>query len=180
MARQTGDTKIIGSFGGLTFYRMWRKYYVRSKSSLSRERVLQAKEFEKSRQNASVFALAVKLAKLVYDHLPEGSRDQKTVWYPLRNKAQAMLRAGRQEAEVLQQLYIEYLEPHIATKAQTEEKKNIHSFKHTTLTVDQLCQQLKTCNAMLRHLLEEPNQFSKKAKTKKRSMKKKTLHRSFG
>ena len=65
MAIQSGIIKIEGTIGGLTFYKVGNQYFVKGKSSLTRERVLNDEGFERTRENAGEFGCAAKAGKLV-------------------------------------------------------------------------------------------------------------------
>jgi hypothetical protein len=61
---------VTGTIGDLTFYKLFEKYYVRTKSSLDRERIKRDKAFERFRRCASVFGRASALASVLYWSLP--------------------------------------------------------------------------------------------------------------
>src|ERR1700744_5048572 len=74
MARQTGILRLKGTMGGLTFYQMMERYYVRRKSSLTRERVRKDKAYALFRWHADLHGQAARVAKPLYWLLPEGKR----------------------------------------------------------------------------------------------------------
>ncbi|MFT3826221.1 MAG: hypothetical protein QM731_20020 [Chitinophagaceae bacterium] len=65
-----GVHKFERSMCGLTFYRLYNKWYIRRRSSLTGRRVKTSKRFEKSRQAAAKLGVASKLAAAVYRVLP--------------------------------------------------------------------------------------------------------------
>jgi hypothetical protein len=67
MARQTGNMRLEGTFGELTFYKMKSNYYVRSKRNVSKTRFQKSREFARVRENGNEFAAAVKSGKLLRD-----------------------------------------------------------------------------------------------------------------
>jgi hypothetical protein len=71
MARQAGNLKLEGTIDSLTFYRMNGIYYVRTKSSLDRKRILRDPRFERFRQCSKVFGKASKLASELYRLFPK-------------------------------------------------------------------------------------------------------------
>ena len=66
MAEQIGIIKLRGTFGNLTFYPWGRKHFVRLKSSLTRRRVKESPEFERSMQSSARMGRGSKLASKVY------------------------------------------------------------------------------------------------------------------
>ena len=105
MARQSGPILLEGTIAGITFYQVDGKHYAKKKNSpLSKRRYKSDPRLARTRQNASWFALAQKMARLVYATLPKGARSQKLVWYPLRNKAQELVRKGLEQQKILKEL----------------------------------------------------------------------------
>ena len=105
MAKQAGDIKISGTIGQLTFYQVDGKYYVKAKSEISRARIMKDKCFTLTRRNAAWFALAQRIAAEVYHLLPKDKRSQKLVWYPLRNRAQELVRKEMDDRKEAQGVY---------------------------------------------------------------------------
>jgi hypothetical protein len=73
MAQLAEGVHFSGSIGNLTFYQRWGKTFVRTKGSVTRERVLKNREYSKTRQYANNLALASRIASPVYNpmrHLP--------------------------------------------------------------------------------------------------------------
>ncbi|MEN6454880.1 MAG: hypothetical protein ABFD10_11515 [Prolixibacteraceae bacterium] len=65
MARQTGDIRLTGSLGGISYYYDSRNgYLARKKSKLNRDRVLSDPAFGKTRENASDFGTASRASGL--------------------------------------------------------------------------------------------------------------------
>ncbi|HEV8283097.1 MAG TPA: hypothetical protein VGQ09_02240 [Chitinophagaceae bacterium] len=108
MARQTGSNEFEGTIGPVTGYKMRGRYYLRMKSSLDRKTVLTDKRFFKTRENAKWFAEAQKIAKEVYQELSPLQRDRRKVWYPLRNKAQQMVKKKLSREEIIRDLRKEF------------------------------------------------------------------------
>ncbi|MFT3827818.1 MAG: hypothetical protein QM731_28130 [Chitinophagaceae bacterium] len=65
-----GVHKFERSMCGLTFYRLYNKWYIRRNSSLTGRRVKTSKRFAKSRESAAKLGIASKLAASVYKPLP--------------------------------------------------------------------------------------------------------------
>ncbi|HEY9363066.1 MAG TPA: hypothetical protein VIQ00_07390 [Chitinophagaceae bacterium] len=71
MAKQTGIHKITGLIGETSFYQVEDKFYARSKSSLTRKRVLNDPAFTQTMKYAGLLARASKMASLIYHTLPK-------------------------------------------------------------------------------------------------------------
>lgn len=70
MARLTSTPSFIGTFGPITIYFMFGKYYMRSCSSLTGKRVKTDPAFYKTMQHAALLAKASPIALKVYALLP--------------------------------------------------------------------------------------------------------------
>lgn len=120
MARQTGILPLTGTIGGITFYRMQGAYYARSKSSLDKKRIYRDKAFTRTLQNARWFGKAVEIAREVYrQHFERSNKNRLKVWYPMRNRAQELVRGDVSEAEVKRILVLEFV--HLGIQKQTGE-----------------------------------------------------------
>jgi hypothetical protein len=111
MATQTGTVLFEGTIGNVTGYRMNGKHYLKTKSSLSRRQILKKDCFSNTRRNAKWFGEAQSIAKQIYHELPPDKRDQFKVWYPLRNKAQVMVRKELPREEIIRHLRNEFIVP---------------------------------------------------------------------
>ena len=63
MARQIGIIRATGTIDGLTFYRLAGKYYLRRKSSLTKERIKKDKAYELFRWHSSLHGAAAKIVR---------------------------------------------------------------------------------------------------------------------
>jgi len=111
MATQTGIVLFEGTIGNITGYRMNGKHYLKTKSSLSRRQILKKDCFSNTRRNAKWFGEAQSIAKQIYHELPPDKRDQFKVWYPLRNKAQLLVRKELPREEIIRHLRNEFIVP---------------------------------------------------------------------
>ena len=110
MGRQHRPDPITGTIDILTFYKKHGKYYFRLKSSLDKERVNSDKAFHKTRQNASCFGLAVTLAQPIYEkNFTRSDANRFAVWYPMRNRAQVLVREGVDIQQIREMLYQEFV-----------------------------------------------------------------------
>jgi hypothetical protein len=112
MARQTGSVVFEGTLDNLTGYKMYGRYYIRMKSSLDRKKILKDNRFLKTRRNAKCFGEAQKIATQLYHELLPTQRDRYKIWYPLRNKAQQMVRSEIPREEIIRQLRSEFITSH--------------------------------------------------------------------
>jgi hypothetical protein len=118
MATQAGAILFEGTIGNITGYRMNGRHYLKSKSSLSRKQILKKDCFSNTRRNAKWFGEAQTIAKQIYHELPPDKRDQFNVWYPLRNKAQRLVRKEWPREEIIRHLRNEFILPlHPQTKS---------------------------------------------------------------
>jgi hypothetical protein len=112
MAKLPKGIFIRGNIDGFNFYIMKKKRphrtYCRKKSSLTRERVLKDKEFEKTRSYASKLAIASRMASGIYKALP---RDIKGHWLyrTIAGDAASLLYEGKTEEVVKQLLWDKYI-----------------------------------------------------------------------
>src|SRR3954466_7420376 len=110
MARQTGILPLTGTIGGITFYRMQGEYYARGKSSLDKKRIYRDKAFTRTLQNARWFGKAVRIAREVYrQNFERSNKNRLKVWYPMRNRAQELVRQEVGEVEVKRVLLQEFV-----------------------------------------------------------------------
>jgi hypothetical protein len=79
MARQTGSLKITGTIDNLTFHQMDGRYYVRTKSSLTRKRVLRNPAFKRSLQRVELFGIASNIAAALYKQLPQSQKGKNVI-----------------------------------------------------------------------------------------------------
>ena len=109
MAKQAGQFVFTGTVGDATGYKMNGKYYLKTKSEISLRRIRRDYRFSNTRRNAKWFGEAVKLAQKIYYELDRCDRSQHKVWYPLRNRAQELVRKGLAEEEIIRLLWEEFV-----------------------------------------------------------------------
>ena len=100
---------ICGTMHNLTFYCMAGRNFVRTKSSLTRKRVLHSPQFERTRQYAGLMAKASRIGSLVYNELPEYWR-QGWMYRSFTGEALTMLKERKKEEEIQQLLRQRYVE----------------------------------------------------------------------
>jgi hypothetical protein len=110
MAEAFPPFPIERTIGNLTFYIMEGRNFVRKKSSLTRRKVLYSPQFKNTRHFAGLMAKASKIGSRVYNALPHYWR-QGWMYRSFTGEAYKMIKAGRREAEVQQQLLQRYVEP---------------------------------------------------------------------
>jgi hypothetical protein len=89
--------------GNVCVYRMRGKVYLRSKSSLTRKRVLKSKAFEKTRKYAGDLGKASRLASAIYREFPSAKRD-RSKYQAITGMAASLLYQGLGEEEVQEML----------------------------------------------------------------------------
>ena len=78
MAKQIGLLQIMGTVHGICFYKMDGKYYARTKSSLSGERVKSDPVFAETMRYAERMEIASKIASAIYRQtVPEHERSRE-------------------------------------------------------------------------------------------------------
>jgi len=128
MARMTEGFHYSATIGDLCFYQ-WRGIScVRMKSTLSGKRVKKSKEFEKTRQYASNFAIAARIASPVYKALPIDIR-ARWVYRSIVGEAASLLYQGKSESEVNDILWGKYI---YDSPVENKVEKTPNSIKETT------------------------------------------------
>ncbi|HZI01361.1 MAG TPA: hypothetical protein VEX63_09440 [Flavisolibacter sp.] len=79
MAKQSGPIQITGTIDALAFYKMDGRYYVRTKSSLTRKRVLRDTAFKSSLQRTELFGIAANLASSLYKQLTKSQKGKGVI-----------------------------------------------------------------------------------------------------
>ena len=99
---------VSGTVGNVCIYEVDGQLYMRSKSSLTRKRVLKSKAFEKTRRYASDMGKAARLGSAVYWDLPVEKRN-RFVYQAITGMAASLLYKGVSEEEVQNILKKEYV-----------------------------------------------------------------------
>jgi hypothetical protein len=110
MAEVFAPFPIQGTMCNLTFYIVEGRNFVRTKSSLTRRKVLYAPQFKNTRHHAGLMGKASKLGSHVYNALPEYWR-QGWMFRAFTGEAYTMLKAREKEEDVQQLLMQRYVEP---------------------------------------------------------------------
>jgi hypothetical protein len=110
MAEVFAPFPIQGTMCNLTFYMMEGRNFVRTKSSLTRRKVLYSPQFKNTRHHASVMAKASKIGSVVYKALPAYWR-QGWMYRSFTGEAYTLLKAGKKEEEIQQGLMQCYVAP---------------------------------------------------------------------
>src|SRR5437764_9894714 len=108
MARHIGIIRATGTIDGLTFYRLMGKFYVRRRSSLTKERIKKDRAYELFRWHSSLHGAAAKIARPLYWMLPERKR-RHHVFGRLTAFVKALLREGKSVYEVVEVFRREWL-----------------------------------------------------------------------
>jgi hypothetical protein len=111
MAKQTGPVLFEGTISNITGYQVNGKYFLKQKSAISKRRFKRDPRLANTRRNAAWFGQAVKYAQKVYYELCIDERDQRKIWYPMRNRAQELVRKGVAADEILCLLREEFILP---------------------------------------------------------------------
>lgn len=109
MIQLTKNLHFRGTIGNLTFYQCKGRNLVRTKGSVTRERVLKNQEYATTRQYANKLALASRIASPIYRALPENRR-ARWVFRTITGDAASLLYKGMTENEVRGILWRKYLQ----------------------------------------------------------------------
>jgi len=107
MAKQIGLIKITGTLGGITFYKMNKKFYARQKSSLDGERVKTDPRFGKTMAEAHGLGNASTAASEVYRQLPARRKGHGVIGR-LTGKIRKLVRQGMDIEEAKLQIKREF------------------------------------------------------------------------
>ena len=103
MAWFKGIPPVTGTIGPVCIYKMYGRYFMRTRSSLTGERVKKDPAFRKTMEYASLLAKASRIASAVYAGLPAHQK-QHALYRKLTGEAMTWLKYGWEEAAVLQWL----------------------------------------------------------------------------
>ena len=103
----------------LTFYMMEGRNFVRTKSSLTRRKVLYSPQFKNTRHHAAIMAKASKIGSLVYSALPAYWR-QGWMFRSFTGEAYTMLKAWKKQEEIQKLLMQRYVEPIVNKQPENE------------------------------------------------------------
>src|SRR5262249_40393367 len=109
MAKMNEGVFISGTIGNLTFYQMYGRTYMRTKSSLTRKRVLKSAAFENTRKHAADLGRAAQIGSVVYRALPAEMKG-RWLYRSITGEAASLLYEGQPEEEVLAFLWKKYIE----------------------------------------------------------------------
>jgi hypothetical protein len=113
MARLTESIHLRATIGNLIFYQ-WRGLpCVRTKGSVTRERVLESQEYATTRKYASNLAIASKIASPIYRAMPADVR-ARWVYRSITGDAASLLYKNMSEKEVTEILWKKYIADKVA------------------------------------------------------------------
>jgi hypothetical protein len=94
--------------GEVCVYRMYGEIYLRSKSSLSRKRVMTSKTFEPTMKYAARMGKAAQIASVIYQKL-RASKKERSMFQTITGEAASLLYREYAEQEVQNILSEEYM-----------------------------------------------------------------------
>jgi hypothetical protein len=103
----------------LTFYMKDGRNFVRTKSSLTRRKVLYSPQFKNTRHQAAITAKASKIGSLVYNALPAYWR-QGWMFRSFTGEVYTMLKARKKEEDIQQLLMQRYVAPIVNKQPENE------------------------------------------------------------
>src|SRR5687767_13576435 len=120
MAKQVGPIFLVGTRDGFTWYKMEGKFYVRSKSSLSRKRVKRSPRFALTRLHADYLARGSRIASETYRSLPRDLREHR-MYRAITGEAMQLLKQMIPEEEIRKLLYTKHVQPVLDAQRTNEE-----------------------------------------------------------
>lgn len=121
MAKLPGDIDFTGTIDGLTIYKMYGSYFVRTKSSLTGKRFWKDKAFEGSRKSSGQLAKASTLTSGFYRTYP-AEHKRKGLFNEMTGKVKLWMKEGKTEGEMLLLLQEHYP---VKQKKIKKEKKQV-------------------------------------------------------
>ncbi|NII25781.1 hypothetical protein HB364_11850 [Pseudoflavitalea sp. X16] len=107
MAKYTGIPPITGTIGPICIYKMYGRYYIRTRSSLTGKRVKKDPAFRKTMQYAALLAKASRIGSTVYAIIP-ADRKQHALYRKLTGEAMTWLKYQWTEEDVIAYLVKQY------------------------------------------------------------------------
>ena len=131
MARLRKGILFTATIGDICFYQRYGRTYTRQKSTLTTERVLKDKEFEKTRQYANNFAIAAQIASPIYKALPADTR-ARWIYRTIAGHAASLLYKGKTTEQVNNILWKKYIHNQKANEEKAIAAGRAFSNKDTT------------------------------------------------
>ena len=108
MARLAEGIHFSATISNLIFYQRWGQTFVRTKGTVTRERVLESQEYATTRKYAGKLGLASKIASPVYRALPADVR-AGWIFRSIAGDAASLLYKGISEKEVTEAMWKKYI-----------------------------------------------------------------------
>lgn len=108
MAKAPEGIHFSGTIGNICFYQWGDTTFARTKSSLTRDRVLKSKEFAATRKHAGDMGKASRLASEVYKELPADIKG-RWIFRAIAGQAVSLLYKGKTEEQVKDTLRKKYI-----------------------------------------------------------------------
>lgn len=96
-----------GTYGPVCIYKMYGRYFMRTRSSLTGERVKKDPAFRKTMQYAGLLAKASRIGSAVYAQVP-ADRKQHSLYRRLTGEAMCWLKYQWKEADIIEYLTKQY------------------------------------------------------------------------
>jgi hypothetical protein len=122
MAKLKEGIQFTGTINNLCFYVVNDRTIVRTKSNLSRKRVLKDKAFAPTRKYAGNFAIACRIGSMIYKALP-GEIKGRWIYRSITGEAASLLYEGSDEQKVKDMLWKKYINEAGATNKEVKKEK---------------------------------------------------------
>ena len=129
MAKLPEGVKLTATINNVCYYVVNGRTIKRTKSNLTRKRVLKDKAFAPTRKYAGQFAIACRIGSIIYKALP-GEIKGRWIYRSLAGEAASLLYEGHEEKQVTHMLWKKYIDDTFATSAEinTVKTKSMFSF----------------------------------------------------
>ena len=107
MAKQVGPIFLVGTFGGVHFYKMGDDYYVRMQSSLDGKTVKTSPRFRNTMKYAQMMACSSRIGSVVFKALPARFKES-WMYRAFVGEAMEMFKTERPYEEVFEVLWKRY------------------------------------------------------------------------
>ncbi|NII28234.1 hypothetical protein HB364_24335 [Pseudoflavitalea sp. X16] len=132
MAKFTGIPPITGTIGPVCIYQMYGQYFMRTRSSLTGERVKKDPAFRKTMEYASLLAKASRIGSVVYAALP-ADKKQHSLYRKLTGEAMFWLKHEWSVEDVLSFLLKVYGGQEVLTETPPAQEAETVSIKGSIL-----------------------------------------------
>lgn len=134
MAKFNGIPLVTGTIGPVCIYQMYGRYYLRTRSSLTGERVKKDVAFRKTMQYAALLARASRIGSTVYAAIP-AHKKQPALYRKLTGEAMTWLKYQWTEADIIAYLLRQFTGQEAAIPDEPKVTVLREPYRHKTLRI---------------------------------------------